>query len=84
MMEAYFSAQSHPASVDDNGRLLLPQWIRDMVGLEGDALFVAALDTFHIWKPETYQQEVTPQTEAMLNELPDDFDPLMVLEGGGL
>ena len=82
-MEAYFNAQSHPAAVDDNGRLLLPQWIRDMIGLEGEALFVAAHDTFQIWKPETYEQEVAPQTQAMLDELPDDVDPLTLLEGGG-
>lgn len=83
MMEAYFNAQSHPATVDDNGRMLLPQWIRDKIGLEGEALFVASHDTFHIWKPETYEEEVAPQTEAMLDELPDDVDPLTLLEGGG-
>ena len=84
MMEAYFNAQSHPATVDDNGRLLLPQNIRDMIGLKGEALFVASHDTFHIWNPETYEREVAPQTEAMLDELPEDVDPLTLLEGGGV
>lgn len=84
MMEAYFSSQSHPATVDDNGRLLLPQWLRDMIGLGEDALFVAALDTFHIWNPETYERDVVPQTEAMLDALPDDVDPLTFLEGEGV
>ena len=82
MMEAYFNGQSHPATIDENGRLLLPQWIRDMIGLEDEAFFVAAHDTFHIWKPETYEQEVAPQTEAMLDELPEDIDPLTLLGGG--
>ncbi len=82
MMEAYFNGQSHPATVDENGRLLLPQSIRDMIGLEGEAFFIAAHDTFHIWNPDTYEQEVEPQNEAMLDELPEDVDPLTLLEGG--
>ncbi|SFC06961.1 MraZ protein [Tropicimonas isoalkanivorans] len=81
-MENYFNGQSHPASVDENGRLLIPQHIRDMIGLEDEAFFIAAHDTFHIWKPETYEQEVEPQTEAMFDELPDDVDPLTLLAGG--
>ncbi|MDV7142623.1 division/cell wall cluster transcriptional repressor MraZ [Tropicimonas sp. TH_r6] len=84
MMEAYFSAQTHPVVVDDNGRMLIPNWIREKIGLEGDALFVAAHDTFHIWNPETYEGEVEPQTEAQLDELPEDMDPLVLLDGGGV
>lgn len=83
MMESYFNGMSHPAAIDENGRLLIPQWIRDMIGLEGEAFFIAAHDTFHIWKPETYEKDVAPQTEAMLDLLPDDVDPLTLLEGGG-
>ncbi len=82
-MEAYFSAQTHPVVVDDNGRMLIPSWIREMIGLDGDALFVAAHDTFHIWNPDTYEGEVAPQAEALLDELPDDVDPLVLLEEGG-
>lgn len=82
-MEAYFNGKSYPASLDDNGRLLIPREIRDLIDLGEEAFFVAAHDTFHIWKPETYEQEIEPQTEALLDELPDDVDPLTLLEGGG-
>ncbi len=43
--------------------------------------FIAAGDTFQIWKPETYEAEELAKTEAWLDDLPDDFDPLVYLDG---
>jgi MraZ protein len=81
-MEDYFHASSVPASIDDTGRLVLSKDLRDMIGVTGEALFVAAYDTFKIWNPETYQQQEKPQTDAIFDDLPDDVDPLTMLDGG--
>ena len=81
-MEEYFNANSVPAGIDDTGRLVLSKDLRDMIGLAGEALFVAAFDTFKIWNPETYREQEKPQIDAIFDALPDDVDPLTMLEGG--
>ncbi len=81
MLQRLFHGQSFPTNVDETGRLVLPAKLRNKIGLEGEAFFIAAGDTFQIWKPETYDTEELAKTEAWLDDLPDDFDPLVYLDG---
>lgn len=80
MLQRLFHGQSFPTNVDETGRLVLPAKLRNKIELEGEAFFIAAGDTFQIWKPETYETEELARTEAWLEELPDDFDPLEYLD----
>ncbi|MEM9575993.1 MAG: division/cell wall cluster transcriptional repressor MraZ [Pseudomonadota bacterium] len=82
MLQRLFHGQSFPTSVDETGRLVLPSKLRQKIGLDKEAFFIAAGDTFQIWNPETYETEEASKTEAWLDELPDDFDPLVFLDGG--
>ncbi|MEM1302368.1 MAG: division/cell wall cluster transcriptional repressor MraZ [Pseudomonadota bacterium] len=81
MLQRLFHGQSFPTNVDETGRLVLPAKLREKIGLDKEAFFIAAGDTFQIWKPETYEAEELSKTEAWLDELPDDFDPLSYLDG---
>lgn len=81
MLQRLFHGQSFPTNVDETGRLVLPAKLRKKIDLEGEAFFIAAGDTFQIWKPETYEKEELSKTEAWLDELPDDFDPMALLDG---
>lgn len=80
MLERMFHGQSYPTSVDETGRIVLPAKLRAKIGIEDEAFFIAAGDTFQIWKPETYETEELSRTEAWLDELPEDFDPLIYLD----
>jgi len=80
MLERLFSGQSLSTNVDETGRLVLPQKLREKIGLEGEAFFIATGDTFQIWKPDTFEAEELSKTEAWLEEFPDDFDPLTLLD----
>ncbi len=80
MLQRLFHGQSFPTSVDETGRLVLPAKLRAKIGLEGEAFFIAAGDTFQVWKPETYESEELAKTEAWLDGLPEDFDPLILLD----
>ena len=80
MLERMIHGQSHPTEVDGDGRLVLPQKLREKIGLEDEAFFIASGDTFQIWKPETYETEELSKTEEVLDALPDDFDPLTWLD----
>jgi MraZ protein len=80
MLERMIHGQSFPTEVDSDGRLVLPQKLREKISLGGEAFFIASGDTFQVWKPETYQSEELSKTEAWLDQLPDDFDPLTLLD----
>lgn len=81
MLERLFSGQSFPTTVDETGRLVLPAKLRKKIDLDKEAFFIAAGDTFQIWKPETYEQDELSKTESWLDNLPEDFDPLIYLDG---
>jgi len=80
MLQRLFHGQSFPTNVDETGRLVLPAKLRQKIDLENEAFFIAAGDTFQIWKPETYEKEELAKTEEWLDELPEDFDPLIYLD----
>ena len=76
-LQRLIHGQSFPTTVDETGRLVLPAKLRSKIDLDAEAFFIAAGDTFQIWKPETYEAE----EEAWADALPDDVDPLMYLDG---
>ncbi len=80
MLERLFSGQSHQTQVDDTGRLVLPQKLREKIGIDEEAFFIATGDTFQIWNPSAYEEDAK-KTEDWLEELPEDFDPLTLLDG---
>ncbi len=80
MLERLFSGQSLSTNVDETGRLVLPAKLRAKIGLEAEAFFIATGDTFQIWKPETYEEEELSKTESWLEDFPEDFDPLTLLD----
>jgi MraZ protein len=81
MLQRLFHGQSFPTAVDETGRLVLPAKLRQKIDLDAEAFFIAAGDTFQIWKPETYDTVERAKEEEWLDELPDDFDPLVYLDG---
>nr|WP_301183125.1 division/cell wall cluster transcriptional repressor MraZ [Sphingomonas quercus] len=52
--QASLFADLEKTSFDDPGRMVLPPQSRRLAGIEGQALFIGAGQTFQIWKPETY------------------------------
>ncbi|NOD61884.1 MULTISPECIES: division/cell wall cluster transcriptional repressor MraZ [unclassified Ruegeria] len=83
MLQRMFHGQSFPTNVDETGRLVLPAKLRNKIDLENEAFFIAAGDTFQIWKPETYEVEELAKAEEWMDDLPDDFDPMVYLDGVG-
>ena len=80
LLESIFHGHSLYTSVDETGRLVLSAKLRQRIGLENEAFFIAAGDTFQIWNPDTYENEQVARMDALLDDLPEDFDPLMFLD----
>ncbi|WP_171136560.1 division/cell wall cluster transcriptional repressor MraZ [Ruegeria sp. HKCCC1038] len=83
MLQRMFHGQSFPTTVDETGRLVLPAKLRDKIGLDKEAFFIAAGDTFQIWKPEVYEAEAESDAEEWVEEYSEDFDPMQFLDGPG-
>ncbi len=56
-LERVYHAHSIEAQIDEDGRIILPQSLRDKLDLIPDekARFVGMNDHFQVWKNETYQ-----------------------------
>jgi len=75
--------KSWETEVDKDGRIVLPQRLRQQIGLEGEAVMTAMGDHFEIWNAATYDEIEGPETEAFLEEQDDDFDPLTLIDPPG-
>jgi MraZ protein len=78
-MEVQVYTLSQEAEVDEDGRIVLPQKLRDKIGLDGEAYFAGTADTFQIWKPETYTAEEKARLDALMEELPEGADVFSLL-----
>ena len=51
---------------DKSGRILLPQFLREFAGLEGEVVLVGVGDHFEIWPPDAWENQINrlKDTEA--------------------
>ncbi|TAK11982.1 MAG: division/cell wall cluster transcriptional repressor MraZ [Anaerolineae bacterium] len=52
---------------DKNGRILVPQFLRDLVALKADATLVGVGDYFEIWPPEDWKRQFARLQDAEAN-----------------
>jgi MraZ protein len=72
--------------VDEDGRIVLPQKVREKIGMTAEhlaagaeATFAGALETFQLWRREAYEAEIAAQSAAEFEELADGLDMLALL-----
>lgn len=69
-MQRLYATHAREISIDDTGRLVLPQHMREKLDLSGWAFFAGIGEAFEIWKPEAYEEML----ESELGGDDDDFD----------
>lgn len=79
MLEERMYGQSLEAQIDEDGRLVLSQRLREKVGLTSEAFFISAGDYFKIWRPETYAEKAGERSKKLAGQYPEDFDPRSLL-----
>jgi len=52
---------------DKNGRILLPSFLRQEIGLDGEVMVVGVGNYFEIWSPSTWQKQMKRLREAQDN-----------------
>ena len=59
-------ANAYPVEIDKVGRILVPQNLRQFVGLDGEAIVAGQGDYFEVWTPTVWNEQVAQiqDTEA--------------------
>lgn len=71
---------SHDAEIDPDGRLVLPQRLREKIGLQGEVVFMGTLNTFRVWAPEEYARHMAAEDDSLGFDIPEGTDPLDALD----
>ncbi len=82
-LEELMYGQSIETQIDDDGRLVLPQKLREKIGLDTEAFFISQGDHFNIWNPAVYQERAARRSALLAEQYDDDFDPRSFLPGPG-
>lgn len=75
--------KSWDTEVDKDGRIVLPQRLRQQIGLTAEATMAAMGDYFEIWNAETYAEVEAAEAAAILEGFDGDFDPLSLIDPPG-
>ncbi len=67
---------AHECAPDGQGRILLPQLLRDYAGLKRDVVFTGSIDMFKIWDRDTWKR--TFDEDEKIFETPDVLDELEI------
>ncbi|EEW24229.1 division/cell wall cluster transcriptional repressor MraZ [Rhodobacter ferrooxidans] len=78
-MEDLYFTNVMEAQLDDTGRIVLTQVLRDKIGLHDKAMFVAKGSRFEIWEPETYTVQRGNRTRDYLQAKGPNFNPRALL-----
>jgi MraZ protein len=65
--------------VDENGRMVLSQRLRDMIGVRDEATFAGMGDKFEIWEPEAFEADQARIDREMAEE-GGERDPFALLD----
>ena len=74
-LERLMNGTAEEAEIDNDGRLLLPQKLREKIGLDDRAFFIASGDYLRLWNPDSYAEAEGNAVDAFAAEHPEGFDP---------
>lgn len=85
-LEYFLNTQSSYAALDENGRIVLSQKLRETIGLGDEAVFAGMGESFHIWEPGSYAADLAARAERRAAQGGRDVFALLDrarLPGGG-
>lgn len=48
---------------DAHGRIRVPPWLRERIGLDGTVLFIGALDRIELWNPSSFDEQLAEDVD---------------------
>ena len=68
------SSSAHIDEVDKQGRITVPQRLRDLAGITRDVVVLGALNRGELWNPERWEQQKNSVDEERLAELAEGLN----------
>lgn len=69
----YFMSGTMEVEIDKQGRILLPQQLRDMAGITKDVVFAGGGARAELWDAATYDQAMAADTAEAIGEIAEDL-----------
>ncbi len=66
-LKRHFYSSAAECDVDKQGRLTIPQELRDYAGIEKDLVTVGSNKTIEVWSKEYWKDETDPDTGEVMN-----------------
>ncbi len=83
ILERILNTQSIYVQVDENGRIVLPMKLRDMVEVKSQATFAGMGEKFQIWEPSNYLADLERiEMELSIEQREEDIFALLDRGGG--
>lgn len=86
-LERNVISQSITVEVDEDGRIVMPQKVREKIGTTAEdmqsgfeTVFAGTLESFQVWKRDAYEDEIASQSADDLEELADGSDMFSLLD----
>ena len=73
-LSRYLAANAHTDVVDGQGRISVPQALRDQASIDRDVVIIGALDHAEIWSPDKWQEEKERVARGGLDALARELD----------
>ena len=83
ILERMLNAQSSYAQIDDNGRLVLSQKLRELINISIEAVFIGMGDKFQIWEPILYNEDMQ-KIEREFEACDDSNNPFHLLQSSSI
>jgi len=64
----YMASGSAPVEIDKQGRLAIPQFMREYARLDNEVLVVGAISRIELWSPAVWNEKVQPAERAFADE----------------
>lgn len=71
-LENFYLSRASECSIDGNGRILVPTYLRSYAGFERDVVFTASIHGFRMWDKRVWEMIFAASEQALL-ENPDLF-----------
>lgn len=78
-LERLMNGTAEETEIDGDGRLVLPQKLREKIGLDDKAFFIASGDYLRLWNPDIYAEAEGNAVDAFAASQPEGFDPRSLL-----
>lgn len=73
-LNRWFNAGAHPDDVDKQGRITIPQQLRDFAGVERDVVVIGNDDHAEIWDPARWDEQQSAVDDDRVAELAEQLN----------